>query len=32
MAILNRRTLLKTGVAAAALPLIGSRAFAQEKL
>ncbi len=32
MAILNRRTLLKTGVAAAALPLVGSRAFAQEKL
>ena len=32
MAILNRRTLIKTGVAAAALPLIGSRAFAQEKL
>ena len=32
MAILNRRTLLKTGAAAAALPLVGSRAFAQEKL
>ena len=32
MAILNRRTLLKTGAAAAALPLIGSPAFAQEKL
>jgi simple sugar transport system substrate-binding protein len=32
MTILNRRTLLKTGVAAAALPLIGSRASAQEKL
>jgi simple sugar transport system substrate-binding protein len=32
MAILNRRTLLKTSAAAAALPLIGSPAFAQEKL
>ncbi len=32
MTILNRRTLLKTGAAAAALPLIGSPAFAQEKL
>ena len=31
MAILNRRTLIKTGAAAAALPLVGSRAFAQEK-
>lgn len=31
MAILNRRNLLKTGAAAAALPLIGSPAFAQEK-
>lgn len=32
MTILNRRTLLKTGAAAAALPLIGSPAIAQEKL
>ena len=32
MAIITRRNLLKTGAAAAALPLIGSRAFAQEKL
>ena len=31
MAFLNRRTLLKTGAAAAALPLIGAPAFAQEK-
>ena len=30
MAILNRRTLLKTSAAAAALPLIGSPAFAQD--
>lgn len=32
MASLSRRSLLKTGAAAAALPLLGSRAFAQEKL
>jgi basic membrane protein A len=32
MAILNRRTLLKTGAAAAALPLLGNRASAQDKL
>ena len=28
----NRRTMIKIGGAAAALPLLGSRAFAQEKL
>jgi simple sugar transport system substrate-binding protein len=32
MAILNRRHLLKTGAAAAALPFVGSAAFAQEKI
>jgi basic membrane protein A len=32
MSILNRRTLIKTGAAAAALPFIGSAAFAQEKV
>ncbi|MDC9825494.1 BMP family ABC transporter substrate-binding protein [Devosia sp. ZB163] len=32
MTVLNRRTLIKIGGAAAALPLVGGRAFAQEKL
>ena len=32
MTILNRRTMLRIGGAAAALPLLGSRAFSQEKV